>query len=319
MNRVAAAIGVVVALIATTGCGDPPTAPSQAGVGPGALRIDSVVPEIGSTITPTTVAIRGAGFERGATVSVGDMVLQPSSPVADGLLIVSVPARPPSVFAVVVTNPGGAFVRRENGFRFEADLPTDPVPVRITGQLLAGSDDVPFAGATVRLVQDPVMRDTLVTTDDDGQFTLTGSVGRNVDPLNVQVRWPGFDPWMFDVARSKSDQIVLRVTDVLAVRAGMTIRGELTVADDAIHGSCTDDSVRCLPLIVAGPASASIDLELVSEPASIGLYLTEPFRAPDTFPKRLTVKPTKMWIMGVPGTFTLTATPSGGPGPSRGR
>ena len=292
------------------GCTESPVKPSESTTTSVELRIDFVTPAVGSTTTPTTVVIRGAGFRPGVTVSVGGTPLQPL--VATKVsLTVSVPPQERGAHAVVVTNPDGRSVRLENGFRFEPEVPTHPHAVRITGQLLAGDSDVPIAGATMRLLQDTDPTRPPITTDDDGRFNLVGIVPSEVKELQIVANRTGLGwavqvPWILTVPRTSTDDVALRVPGLLLIRAGKTIRGAIVPGPDQIP--CTFESIPCVPLIVDGPPGTTIDLELIPDNGQLaGLILTEEFLAPTVFPTRLTVSPRSMWIMGHFGAFTVKA------------
>jgi hypothetical protein len=297
---------VAAVIVLSMGCGDhPPTTPSAAPVTPSVMQVDSVTPTVGSTAIPTSLMIQGAGFSPGATVSVGDRVLQPSV-TSQRQLIVVTPAQPAGEYALVVRNPDGQSVQLKSGFRFEANLPTDPIEVRITGQVFAGSSDVPLAGAAMQLPQDVRVPQPSVATDADGRFTLIGFVSKYVQYVQVKVTWPGMAPWTFESPRDSTDQAVFRLPGVLGIRAGATLRGAIANGPDLLW--CTFESAPCLRLVVGGTPGTLVDLELIPDNGrSQGLFLEEPFLFPQSFPTRLTLQPTMMLIMGDFGAFTLKA------------
>lgn len=297
---------IVILLLISTGCGDhPPTTPSPIPVTSSVMQVESVTPAVGSTTIPTSLLIQGDGFKPGTTVSIGDTVLLPSV-TSQRQLIVLTPAQPAGEYALVVRNPNGQTVQLKTGFRFESNLPTDPIEVHVTGQLFAGSSDVPIAGAAMQLPQDVRSPQPSVATDTDGRFTLTGLVSKYVAYVQVRVTWPGMSSWMFESPRDSADQAVLRLPGVLGIRAGETLRGELVNGPDSL--SCTWESGPCVRFAVGGPSGTLVDLELIPDNGrSQGLFLEEPFLFPQSFPTRLTVQPTMMWIMGQVGSFTLKA------------
>lgn len=292
----------ILLLAASAGCGDSPTAPSTENPQFPGVQVDSVTPAVGSTVVATQVTIHGTGFRQGATVAIGNVV-RPTTVLSDRVLTVSIPAQPPAVHDLVVANPDGGTGRLVAGFRFEADLPTDPVSIRIVGTIFAGDTNTPVSGATVRLMGDQTEPLTPVLSDENGRFIINGTVSRSAVLVLVQVTLNPVGLWVVEILRKDEESAVLRLPDLLAIRAGGVINGELLGSI-----TCTFEDVPCRLLVVSGAPGSLIDLELIPENGQkVGLILDETFLAPTEFPKRLTVSPRALWVMGAPGKFTVKA------------
>lgn len=122
--------------------------------------------------------------------------------------------------------------------------------------------------------------------------------------VHLQVTLNPVGSWDVEILRKDEEAAVLRLPDLLAIRAGGVISGELSNS----FASCTFEDVPCRRLVVSGAPGSLIDLELIPENGQlIGLILEDTFRAPTEFPKRLTVSPGALWVMGDFGKFTLKA------------
>lgn len=111
-----------------TGCGDArspstPTAPPPAGQPsdpqPGRVQptVTAVTPRVGSTQGGTWATITGAGFQSGATVTMGEVRI--SASVLDGETIaILTPAHAAGAVDVSVVNPGGLQNKLAGGYAF---------------------------------------------------------------------------------------------------------------------------------------------------------------------------------------------------------
>lgn len=89
------------------------------------------------------------------------------------------------------------------------------------------------------------------------------------------------------------------------IRIGESVAG---VVDWSI--TCSFEIIPCRTVFLDAIASETAELEIVATKpgASIGLFATEPFRAPDEFPRTLTLAGgQRAYIMGGETPFTLTA------------
>lgn len=192
------------------------------------------------------------------------------------------------------------------------DSPVDSLAVRVTGRLLAGSTGVTIAGASMRLLASLESPSQSVTTDDDGRFTLTGSVPRSVTHLAIGVTRTGWGSWTISTPLGNTENVTLRVPGLLLVGSGGTYQSELAPGPGQIP--CTDEGVPCLRLVVDGRPGALIELELIpGNGQKVGLIRTNTSLPPATYPTSVVVLPTAMWVMGAPGPFTLKAIPVNSP------
>jgi hypothetical protein len=91
------------------------------------------------------------------------------------------------------------------------------------------------------------------------------------------------------------------------IRAGQSIDSALLLDHPA---SCSEWALlRCVELTVDGPAGEEIDVTLGAvEGQPVGFFFDWPnIQLPTEFPQRLTVLPGRLWVMGGPARFTVTA------------
>ena len=95
---------------------------------PTPLRLISITPSTGSTLSPVLVTIRGAGFLQGATVTL-DAVAAGVTVVDGTTLTALAPPHDEATVDLVVTNPTGQSARLPGAFRFSFN-PTRSHPAR---------------------------------------------------------------------------------------------------------------------------------------------------------------------------------------------
>jgi hypothetical protein len=111
--------------VITLGCDkSPPLSPTMLGV-------TSVIPTTGVSTASTPIRINGSGFERGATVSL-DNVVVPSTWMSSTRIDTIAPPHAPGAIDVAVVNPGGEASRLERGFTY-ADPVAQPTRLQVSG------------------------------------------------------------------------------------------------------------------------------------------------------------------------------------------
>lgn len=101
------------------------------------LAVVSILPNMGSTVRPTAVTIRGTGFLFGATVTL-DAAATNISVLNDRTIEAVAPAHAASSVNVVVTNPGGQSAQLVGAFTYAVEQPYTLVPSR--SAVVAGGD-----------------------------------------------------------------------------------------------------------------------------------------------------------------------------------
>ena len=305
--RAATVATSVVMFLLSGGCSDGHRSTATAPSVSGSLFISSVSPRYGSSAESTIITIRGSGFAAGATVSIGAVTV-PATFVGQASLTAAVPAQPAGVHDVTVTNHDGASATLRSGFQFMVGISAEHVPITIAGQILVEDSDSPVARAAVRLVGSRTAAPVPPQSDDDGRFVLEGTISRDAETLSLSVAAENAGSWSLFIPRATAAAAVVRVPELI-IRAGKQLTSAMNFSNAL---SCTFEDVPCRRLFVDGPPGSRIDLELVAEAGQqVGLFVQEPFRAPSDYPKRVTVSPSQIWIMGAGGTFTIKAPPAG--------
>jgi hypothetical protein len=113
----------------TLGCGSSksPAGPSSYG-----LTVTSLSPNAGAPAGSTLVTIAGTGFEVGATVTLGGIVMTETIVRHAGEIVGRTPPHPDGVVDVVVINPGGQSRRLAGAFRYGAGGSPPPTVTAIT-------------------------------------------------------------------------------------------------------------------------------------------------------------------------------------------
>jgi len=99
---------VLVLAVIAGGCAESSVAPSPT---PAALTVTRIEPNTGPTGSAIPVTIVGTGFRAGATATLDGIALTVSS-VTGSMITAIVPVHAEDAVDLVVTNPGGASVRR---------------------------------------------------------------------------------------------------------------------------------------------------------------------------------------------------------------
>jgi len=142
--------GVLALVGLTIGCDDsPPSRPTPLPQ-PEPLNLLTILPNMGSTVSPGLVTIRGTGFLAGATVTL-DAPATEVVVVNSTTITALAPAHEAGRVDVVVTNPGGQSARLTGAFTYSVEQPYTLTPSTTTvvaGDPLSVSWTAPRGGAS---------------------------------------------------------------------------------------------------------------------------------------------------------------------------
>jgi IPT/TIG domain-containing protein len=110
----------------------PPTTPTSKS--PGALAVNGISPDSGSSAGGTPITITGYGFESGSTVTLGGTAMNVTY-VDSHKLIATTPAGAAGLVDVLVTNPNGQFDRLREGYAYAS-----PETYDVNGEWKGGAD-----------------------------------------------------------------------------------------------------------------------------------------------------------------------------------
>ncbi len=121
---------------------------------PGPPAVTSINPTSGLELIGTPVTIKGSVFQRGATVTFGNIAATDVVVVATNIIAAVIPAHPAGTLDVTVTNPDGLAGTLENGFTFvpalfgpKTDYATGDSPGSVFSADLDGDGDNDLAVA----------------------------------------------------------------------------------------------------------------------------------------------------------------------------
>lgn len=201
LPNAARTVVVTAALTAgTIACGDDQQPPPIVAPGPSvALQLTSVFPNSGVTSASTNIALTGAGFVAGATLTIGGTAV-PLTVTNSSNARAAAPPHAAGPVDVIITNPNGERSQLTGGFRYIA------LPVRLE---ISGNTALQAIGETSQLTATATLADgSTVDVTREGQWVVTFVTIATISPdglltakalgtTPISVRYPVSSPSVF--------------------------------------------------------------------------------------------------------------------------